>query len=85
MVVGEERKNPGLLKQVGYAKNCHYEEIKFVHILENECGHFKRKPYAKKVMKTLNKVKVKGRLGVNPGNIFKAKKTVGDEISVTAH
>ena len=38
--VGEKRRTPSFLKQVGYANNWYYKEIKLVDILEKKVGTF---------------------------------------------
>lgn len=61
--MGEEGKNPRLLSQVVDARDLHCEKIKLLDILEREYGHFKGKPCVEKVMRTLGKVKGRGRVG----------------------
>lgn len=72
--VGEEKRNPGFLRHVCYARNWYYKAIKLVDVMKNECGRFKRTPCVKKViMRTLNKMTVRGRVESNHWK-YKAKK-----------
>lgn len=63
----------GILRHVGYGKTWHYvdKEIKLVRVLKNECGH--SKICVKKVMRALNKVKVRGKVGSNQWKYVQSK------------